>query len=65
LKRVRIYKGKKYTCDPYYSKSVRLWICTLRDAETDDEVAKESGYGMTMHEAIDDAFYKLRNMPLG
>jgi hypothetical protein len=63
MKRVRVYKGKKYTCDPYYSKSERYWICTLRDAETDDEVAKESGYGRTMHEAIDDAFYKLKVMP--
>jgi hypothetical protein len=63
MKRTRVYKGKKYTCDPFYSRSEKIWICTLRDVVTDDEVAKESGYGMTMRDSIVDAFYKLENMP--
>lgn len=62
MQRTRIYKGKKYTCDPYYSRSERLWICTLYK-ENGNEAVRESGYGMTMHEAIDDAFYKLDIMP--
>jgi hypothetical protein len=54
-----MYKGKKYTFDPYYSTTVKMWICTLRDENNDKEVSRESGYGMTMHSAVDDAFYKL------
>lgn len=62
MQRTRIYKGKKYTCDPYYSRSERMWICTLYK-ENGNEAARESGYGMTMHDAIEDAFYKLDIMP--